>query len=338
MSPSAQDIYSDYPQGYYADGAYTATPLSSSNTPRRRSRDESEASDLDPQDAYYTALSTRFATLRSHLRSPPPLPANGVLTIPVGFNTRKEWRNKILRTAPKMGVLALLQHEMVIKSLEVLEDLLTAGNLRGEVGKNVGAWAWGLLARCRELGTMGSEEVGVVRRVGRRGVQLLRRMRAGSVVEELGGVGEEEGEGNENSVGVEDDTDVYVAQMKEGEEEDEGHIESIATVDPVTSVTEGSGHLLSPPAEEGLDGALAEARARILASLGSADEKHAEVNKDAEHQQQQQNPISMGKLRREGVIDREAIHATLDMIVTIVGEFYGQRDLLDGRLLWDEMA
>ena len=31
------------------------------------------------------------------------------------------------------------------------------------------------------------------------------------------------------------------------------------------------------------------------------------------------------------------IHSTLDMLVTIIGEFYGQRDLLDGRLLWDEM-
>lgn len=35
--------------------------------------------------------------------------------------------------------------------------------------------------------------------------------------------------------------------------------------------------------------------------------------------------------------EKALIHATLAMLVTIVGEFYGQRDLLDGRLLWDEM-
>ena len=34
---------------------------------------------------------------------------------------------------------------------------------------------------------------------------------------------------------------------------------------------------------------------------------------------------------------KEMMHATLDMLITIIGEFYGQRDLLDGRLLWDEM-
>ena len=32
-----------------------------------------------------------------------------------------------------------------------------------------------------------------------------------------------------------------------------------------------------------------------------------------------------------------SLYATLDMIITIVGEFYGQKDLLTGRMLWDEM-
>ena len=29
--------------------------------------------------------------------------------------------------------------------------------------------------------------------------------------------------------------------------------------------------------------------------------------------------------------------ATLDMIITVVGEFYGQRDLLAGRIVWGEL-
>lgn len=33
--------------------------------------------------------------------------------------------------------------------------------------------------------------------------------------------------------------------------------------------------------------------------------------------------------------DPENTLATLDMIITIVGEFYGQRDLLDSRRSWD---
>lgn len=45
---------------------------------------------------------------------------------------------------------------------------------------------------------------------------------------------------------------------------------------------------------------------------------------------------------KEQVDDQEQtpqsdIMATLDMILTIVGDVYGQRDLLDGRLLWDEL-
>lgn len=33
-----------------------------------------------------------------------------------------------------------------------------------------------------------------------------------------------------------------------------------------------------------------------------------------------------------------SISCTLDMIITIVGEFYGQRDLLDGREVWGEQT
>lgn len=332
--PPKQNLYEDYPQGYYADGAYTATPLPFSNTSQKRTADDSEASDVDPQEAYYIALQTRFSALSSHLQHPPPLPANGVLNVPAGFNTSKEWRDKILRTQPRMGILALLQQEMVIRGLEVLEDLLTAGNLRKGGGRNMGAWAWGLLARCRELGTMGSEEVGVVRRVGKRGVQLLRRMRAGEIVElqDVGDTGERE----DGEDGEEEDMDVHEVQTKQDEEADDVDTESIAAIDPTTSVTESSGHLLSPPAEVGDDSALAEARVRILASLDSANEKQ-NVSKDAEDQQQQQDSAPSGKSCRDGAVDKEAIHATLDMIVTIVGECYGQRDLLDGRLLWDEM-
>jgi hypothetical protein len=35
------------------------------------------------------------------------------------------------------------------------------------------------------------------------------------------------------------------------------------------------------------------------------------------------------------MLDPESTLATLDMIVTIVGEFFGQRDLLDSRRSWD---
>lgn len=273
----------------------------------------------------------RFSALSSHLKHPPALPANGVLNIPADLNTSKEWRNKILYTSPKMGILALLQQEMVIRGLEVLEDLLTVGNLRGGAGKNVGAWAWGLLARCRELGTMGSEEVGVVRRIGKRGVHLLRRMRAGEVVEvndvDAGGEDDDDGDGEA------DNTDVDLTQEKQDEEDD---TEFVTPVDIESSLPENSSHLLSPPAEGGIDDTLAAARARMLASLDATDQI-PEVSKDADGQQQE-NEGALEKSRNEGLVGDDAVHATLDMIVTIVGEFYGQRDLLDGRVLWDEMV
>ena len=117
-----------------------------------------------------------------------------------------------------------------------MEDLITLKKLRGETSQYVGAWAWGLLAKCRELECMTSEEVGVVRKLGQRAVFLLRRIAAG----ELNGIEHDAGE--------------------------EAHVEETGAV-----------------------------------------------------------------------TDGETIHATLDIIVTIVGECFGQRDLLDLRLTWEEM-
>lgn len=237
-----------------------------------------------------------------------------------------------------MGVLALLQQDAVIGGLEVLEDLLTAGNLKMEGGRrNMGAWAWGLLARCRELGTMGSEEVGVVRRVGKRAVWLLRRMRAGEIVEEKVGAGGDEeeldGDGEDEEEGGKVD-DIVAETIDRGEkEEDPG---TVAHFDPISSVNDDTSHLLSPPAEEGTDHALVEARARILASLQSSDRVEGEASQGIENRKHGDR-VMAGRSAREGTVDKQDIHATLDMIVTIVGEVYGQRDLLDGRLLWDEI-
>ena len=182
---------------------------------------------------------------------------------------------------------------MMTKGFDVLEDLISIRNLRGETGKFLGAWAWGLLAKCRELGCMDSEEVGVLRKLGKKVVYVLRRITAGEL------------EGMEQDVEAEDAVD--------DEEEDEGEGGRGEDADgdaPATQDTE--------------EAALAAARERALSSLQDTDVVSEKPN--------------TGKPGPLTTVERENMHATLDMIVTIVGECYGQRDLLDGRLLWEEMA
>ncbi len=361
ISPTNQSkrdgLYDDYPQGYYADGAYTAAPFPGPSAAGRKAGG-SDDEDLDPQEAYYTALGARFAELSSFLQAPPQLP-DGAPVPPSTYKSR-QWRHKILKSTPKMISLAQIPQDSTVLGIEVLEDILTAGNLRSVNGRNVGAWAWGLLARCRDVGMMGSEEVGVLRKLGKKAVWLLRRIAAGEVVEDdvedevamgdddiNGEDAEEENEVDMRNADAEEDGDEGDARnmdIGEGEEEmDESLQIGIGPVD---------GHVSHPPPssnEDATEAALAEARLRVLASLNSTAETPPANGDVGTQHENPSGPLGIPRLEENkngtdqspnvrSVPDREAIHATLDMIVTVVGDFYGQRDLLDGRLLWDEIA
>ena len=165
---------------------------------------------------------------------------------------------------------------------------------------------------------MGSEEVGVVRGVGKRAGWVLRRMAAGEGGWGMDGrpeVEEEAAAGEEGQI---------------GDAEDDGNVGGVGS------------HMM----DEEEDGELAAARERVIASLDSAEPRKPDlVGKAVQDQLEKENEISVepqvdivakGPTKREEN-DLHSVHATLDMIVTIIGECYGQRDLLDGRLLWEEI-
>lgn len=248
----ATDQDSSYEQGYYADGAYTAVP-----DPAIRPNDDED--DEDPQEAYYASLCSRFSTLSATLQHAPP-PSIAEPASPFHPSSPAQWRRCIFNTQPRMLLLNQLEHADVVAGLAELEILLSAANVQKR--KHMGAWAWGLLAQCREVGQMGSEEVGVVRDLGKKARGILRGIMAG--IEE------------------DDEATAGDRQKDEGDE-----------LEPVHSIPTHS----SDP--------LAAARQRLLDSLPPSSPDDTTL-------------------------------ATLDMIVTIVGEFYRQRDLLDGRILWGE--
>ena len=304
-------LYDNYPQGYYADGAYTATPLPASISGFEEGSDDAQE-DIDPQEAYYSALCARFARLSSILQETPSAPSDASVSLPI--YRVKQWRHKILKSTPNMVLLARIPQESIIVGAEVLEDMLTASNLRGAHGRNISAWAWALLARCRDVGSMGSEEVGVLRSLGKKAVWLLRRIAAGKVGEDKVPGDDEECVDEEGGVvDVPDEEDETVEGANERIRH--GHITADGAERETMDAENGE-----PPGESieaDTDSAVAAARERMLADLNNAGSNTAE--------------------EKETVLDKEAMHATLDMIVTVVGEFYGQRDLLDGRLLWDEL-
>ncbi len=188
---------------------------------------------------------------------------------------------------------------------------------------------------------MGSEEVGVLRNLGKQSVWLLRRISAGEII---GGAADETDEG----VGQEDEEDGEEEEEKVEEgadcldvvDADDGHSPYI---DPITSAVLGQdGDNDVHPIATMTDADLAKAKQHIINPLGTNQAPTNTDNGDGVQSPTPTYPVTDLEMNsEEGLEERTdekaTIHATLDMLITIIGEFYGQRDLLDGRLLWDEM-
>lgn len=339
-----EDLNGGDVRGYYEDGAYTALPAPGSTGIAGRLDDgmrEEEDEDLDPQEAYYAALLDRFHALRSILHSPPPestqlVPkystGKAIVSAATRANdlhraTHSQWRFNLTNTEPPIQVLACMGQEGVIRGLARLESILSKKNLHGHVsGKTLGAWCWGLLGKCKDLGEMSSEEVGVIRMVGKTALKLGRRLRMRKRMGQeatMQDVEEEVLEGHEESA-VEGDiaTDGNTTSEVMG-----GNEKTLATEGPVDDEKTLSGN----DAENG-DGD-EQMEDGELDEMEDSAELLAKAKESMLSRVCLTSPTSPADGLHEEDIEARTF-ATLDMIVTIVGEFYGQRDLLDAREVW----
>ena len=314
-----------------------------------------EEEDVDPQEAYYAALCTRFLQLRKLLHSAPApseLPSkeeSTALAASLYGAPHSKWRQTFLYTTPSMRVLAKLEQESVIYGLQVMETLITKRNLLGEKeSRNLGAWSWGLLGRCREVGEMMSEEVSVLRNVGKKALALRRKIRRreaekereekGEKVEDWGEA-EEEGEegevakdGTAEDTLIDDDTPMDIPRAN-GDSEPRNKPDDTQTTNETTQAPQSTppripsptNHLSSHPttilpSQTGYN-PLHQAKLGLLANLCDSPpaDHEAPAGPDDESQRLAE------------------AYAALDMIITVVGEMYGQRDLLEMREVWGEV-
>jgi regulator of vacuolar morphogenesis len=159
----------------------------------------------------------------------------------------------------------------------------------------MGAWTWGILGKCREVGELSTEDVGAIRDLGRRAAKICEKI----------------GEANSQYVQVGSDSDVG--------EDDSNEVASpeCDTEHDVTRQTEIVGDSDMPDATTESED-LEAAKARLQAQLQGEDD--TETAGDTE------------KEERDYVL--QLTRAMLDMILTVVGEFFGQRDLLEARQTW----
>lgn len=235
-----------------------------------------------------------------------------------------------------MLLLGNLSQEAVLQGLSIIEGKLSEENLRGN--ENLGLWIWGLLGRCRDVGEMGSEEVGILRDLGKKAIWVLRGVQAGFANADEVDVDSEGSEDEEVETGMDTEQGAGLGNGSYSAKDTTAGAEAPDQMKNELALSHGSN----------TDESLEAVKARMLASLPPESLETNPNNKD--------DPIGIQSPSSPNLhagqfassektpppalngIDEQAtkLQATLDMIITIVGEFYGQRDLLSGRLSWDE--
>ncbi|KAH0593731.1 hypothetical protein MHUMG1_08482 [Metarhizium humberi] len=353
----------DDSRGYYDDGAYIAMPQHDDEDEKAGQAAHGCGDDeRELHEAYFSSVMARYTHLRQLLHTTPPPDAAKRLSstketyaAPFGRDstTNKTWANIMRNTDPHPLQLALMSKETVIRILRVLigGTFLRRGHTLSE---RTSQWLWGLLARLPDRGELNHTEIGWVRDLGRRAVLLSRSLaEMAALRDELadGGLGVNEGvdasssdedvvgtdaddaEGEdspgENDSPAEDSNQESVARDevdkgdpgadstlegnatgKRGEDE-EGEIQESETGDVAMDLGSDSDSDQGGAVDESLEAAKRE----LLARLGAS---------GAEQELDTQDNDATLRLRMN-------MRATLNMILTVAGEFYGQRDLLEFR-------
>ncbi|PVH72756.1 hypothetical protein DL98DRAFT_563448 [Cadophora sp. DSE1049] len=331
-------------RGWYADGAYIAQMDPTAE------EDEAEE-ESDPRPAYFDSILTRYQTLRDQLSQTPPRYAIESLgrdhpthVDKMNRDLTRFWIKKMKSVDPKAAQLACFDKGSVLRLLRLLtQGTLLKRGLGVEMG--ISRWIWSLLARLPERGELSSEEIGVVRELGKKavlvGVGLKEKEEWREGIREV----ERGFDGDDDEVGEADvvNEDEIVLQIDDGGE-DVGQNRDSNSTPLELAVTMQEEADLTTDALENPDESpdpLAAAKARILANLPADDIEHQSTPHGLDFEPIQETII--GPIQPETSAIAEPVFdaktntkATLDMILTIAGEIYGQRDLLEFRGQWED--
>ncbi|KAJ5188731.1 hypothetical protein N7491_005051 [Penicillium cf. griseofulvum] len=344
------------PAGFYEDEAYIA-PVDDLNE-NKAALSPSKLDELysDAQGSYNNLLRHRFILLRSTLRCSPPAGAINTLDNdhPISLprkatSAHKTWRRLLVTVEPRMVQLASMDMESVLEVLEILARMMS-DVVRGDDTQRVrriGAWAWGLLGKCREVGQLSTREVGIVRNLGKRAATILRK------VQEL--ENDEYEEEVDSSVSTQPKEETQRGNLADNEKDTKEAQQGSIVQDEKATKQETQPKPTAQVEEEHKEGSQSE-----LTVPNEDENKQDELRETAEAKDSsmpdvslEQSDLQAAKMRLQvrlqtisesvetpAKCDEEddwsiQTHALLDMIITVVGEFFGQRDLLAQREVWD---
>ncbi|KAJ6446952.1 v-snare [Purpureocillium lavendulum] len=352
-------------KGWYEDGAYIAQAESDGDD--LASSSDEESSERDLHLAYFASILARYRRLRSilHAETPPGAERRISAARPTSAGpldgksaTYKTWSTALRNTDPHPLQLALMSKDSVIRVLRVLLGgrFLRLGYTLTE---RTSQWVWALLARLPDPWELDHTDISWVRDLGRRAILL------GRSLAEMAAMRDDLEEGRlgihevvDRSSSVEFGTDAYdchgvgstersagseasgdpthlagkvqdagqhdqdgKSAAKDVESDEEGQVsddDKGDTASAAMDLSSGSDDGEVPAVRALTDGpdALEAAKQAFLARLDGDTTADAPDEESEEAQE-------AARLRL-----RINMRATLDMILTVAGDFYGQRDLL----------
>jgi hypothetical protein len=340
-----EDGVGDY-RGWYEDGAYCSAPQdnlgSSSETV------EEGVTGIDPRVAYFDSILARYETLRTQLHQTPPPEVMDKLDkdhpIHVGrlnVEVARWWRWMMRAVDPAPAQLASMDKGTVFRLLGILTSG-TALKRGAEIQVGVSRWAWGLLAKLPDRGELTSEEIGIIRELGKKavlvGLGFNKEQQWEEGMNEVEAGFEDEYEGGEAVVnddeidldpGGGDDSEFEITQSSKtaGEEQKIGPQLPADLLTTIETQDQSSDNQITVPEDgEAPSEDLAAAKVRILQALKTANTEDS--TQEAEIHDEE------AALAAQRTAARWNTKATVDMIITVAGEIYGQRDLLEFRQTW----
>jgi len=316
--------------GYYSDGTYIGRP---DDIPEEEELDLPLA--LITQSYYHEELCYRFAAHHERMHSPPTAAAmsslsdNHLISLPRGNKPAyKEWKALLRDKSPHPAQVASMDTGTIVRLLDLIDgQIMRCYYGSTNVPDKLARWTWALLGRLDSVETL-STEVGVVRNLAKTAVWVGREL-------------QKKGLSNLASSNI-------IKRQELDDNDDEKP--NVRDNEMAHEKSEGAG-------ANGDD--LVAAKARLIGKLeepGPNNEASCGAEEDDDDQDygvmatlhqalvdpiQNHEPIR-GKMAdgRTGASDLFSPNAntlaTLDMIITVAGEFYGQRDLLESRLMWEE--
>jgi hypothetical protein len=232
----------------------------------------------------------------------------------------KEWKFHLLNTTPLPAQLASLDSPSILRLLKLVEGQLE--NCRkSNIPNNLGLWAWSLLAKLDDVGLLQTREVSVVRDLAKMAI-WVRMMHHKA----------KHGRSNDPDYEhIDNYPEESAAQHEQGEVVDADQADATETGAPETETVEAAVEAqikqeITPVQPAQGDTAMDMDSEDQLLDAIAAKKRELQTKADTQAKQEEQ--------KQEEFPDTNTC-VTIDMLVTVASEFYGQKDLLVGRLPWD---